>query len=339
MRLFHAVKNYVDSADFKGVDPTYLDLPEYGFLAYTNLSLTGTHLRLRYELPYASQSRVNLTGSLNTRLASLHTLGLSYRGWGLSYSTDYSSYGDTEWSFCSYGQARGFEIRIHNSNTLSGELEHQVNDAYQSPFNVDVYGVHQHTVLVNYYHVFNHDRFSLPAAMSHTVIQKRSAGSFLACVNFHRVSSTIDDMRLSYTLGQEYLPEGTSVRSQFRKLMQEQISLGGGYAYNYALPDLHLLLHGSFMPMLSVWHKNYTYYNISGIDANGLPFDNYQHKQSIGQRPVSVNASIHGSVVYNYGRFLSGIVGLMNIDSLPGSDRFSLYTFNWSAKLFFGVRF
>ena len=121
--FWRALKNWVDSADIKGCDTTYLHLPKEGFIGYGNVYLTGTNAYLTYDQGMTELGTATVSGRLHTRVTTLFSAGISYRGWGLSYSKDLSKHGDTEWSFCSYGQGYGLETRIHKSTTLSGTLD------------------------------------------------------------------------------------------------------------------------------------------------------------------------------------------------------------------------
>jgi len=340
VKWLYMLKAQVDSADYRGVDPDYLELPEYGFVAYSRASLTGTHLTVDYELPNTTKGDVNLTGRLNTDIARLFSLGISYRGWGLSYSFDMASKGDTEWEFASYGQTYGFEARLHTSNTLSGDLKEHFFDLNAQPvLSIDVQDFKQKTILANFYWVFNHSQFSLPAAMSHTVIQRRSAGSFLAILNLHHAGSRVDDPDLSFMISPAFATQDEPLRSQFRKLTQTQLSVGGGYAYNYVFPNQQLLLHGSFMPMISLWHRNRTYWDFIQEDESGKFLKVSTYDSSFGQKAIALNASMHLNLVYNKGRYLTGLMSMLNIDSLPSKGSLTIYTFDWSSRFFFGIRF
>lgn len=337
---YHIVKEYVDSADIKGADRAYLELPRQGFLAYAQGSVTGTHLNINYTLAESASGVVKLKGNLNSLRSQMLSLGVTYRGWGLSYSQDIASHDDTEWSFSTYGQTYGFETRLHTTNTLNGNLEgHFADDVTRPVLSVGLSSISQRTWLANFYWVFNHRRFSIPAAMSQTVIQRRSAGSFLAIVNYHRVSTTVDDPALSFYLAPAFQPEGEQVRSQFRKLLQSQISIGGGYAYNYVFPNQRLLLHGSYMPMLSVWHRNRTTWEQFEHDVDGHFLRETEYQRTMGQRFLTFNSSMHLSLIYNKDRYSCGMLSMLNIDSLPSRNSLTIYTFDWDARLFFGVRF
>lgn len=335
--FWHALKNWVDSADIKGCDTTYLHLPKEGFIGYGNVYLAGTKAFLDYDQGYTQRGIVNVKSHLSTRVATLLSAGISYRGWGLSYSKDFSSHGDSEWSFCSYGQGYGLELRQHNSHSLSGVMDVE-ESGVEKELNIKANDFHQRMTLGNLYYVFGRKRFSLPAAMSHTIIQKRSSGSWLAILNFWHSATTIDDDMLSFPIGEDELAEGITGTAKFRKLSQTQVNVGGGYAYNFIFGDAHCLFHISAMPMVSMWHRNRRYYDVRLWDSNGQLQHDQSHAIAIGQR-LTLNGTVHSSFVYNFSRYVTGVMAMANIDSFPGKSNFSLYTFDWSSRFFFGVRF
>jgi hypothetical protein len=335
--FWRELKNWVDSADIKGCDTTYLHLPKEGFIGYGNIFLTGTNLFLNYDQGFTQRGTVNVSGALRTKLATLLSAGVAYRGWGLSYSRDFSWHGDTEWAFCSYGQGYGLETRIHNSNSLSGNLDVE-REGIAQDLEVDVKDCHQRTILGNLFYVFNREHFSLPAAMSHTIIQTKSSGSWLVIVNYRHGRTTVDDEKLSFFIGSEVLDAGKTGNAKFRKLSQTQISVGGGYAYNHIFNRGRTLFHVSGMPMVSVWHRNRRYYDVRIWDSDSHLVEEQRRAVAISQK-ISINGTIHSSLVQNFDKYVMGVMAMANIDSFPEKEHFSLYTFDWSTRFFFGVRF
>lgn len=335
--FWRALKNWVDSADIKGCDTTYLHLPKEGFIGYGNVYLTGTNAFLTYDQGMTELGTATVSGRLHTRVTTLFSAGISYRGWGLSYSKDLSKHGDTEWSFCSYGQGYGLETRIHKSTTLSGTLDVELG-GIEEGYKIWTKNSRHRLVLGNFYYVFGRKRFSLPAAMSHTIIQKKSSGSWLAILNYRHSSTTIDGDQLQFFMAQEEIDAGTKGRVLFNRLSQTQVSLGGGYAYNFIFHEGRFLLHFSAMPMLSVWHRNRSYYDKSVWDGDVRLPQNERKAVAIGQK-LAFNGTLHSSFVYNFSRYVTGVMAFANIDSFPEKEKFSLYTFDWSSRFFFGVRF
>ena len=335
--FWRALKNWVDSADIKGCDTTYLHLPKEGFVGYGNVYLTGTNAYLTYDQGTTDQGPVTVSGRLHTQVTTLFSAGISYRGWGVSYSKDLSKHGDTEWSFCSYGQGYGLETRIHKSTSLSGTLDVGL-DGVEEGYKIRTKDSRHRLVLGNFYYVFGRKRFSLPAAMSHTIIQKRSSGSWLAILNYRHSSTTIDGNQLRFFIAQKELDAGTMGRVLFNRLSQTQVSLGGGYAHNFIFREGRFLLHFSAMPMLSVWHRNRSYYNTHVWNSDSGLMQDEKQSVAISQK-LAINGTIHSSFVYNFSRYVTGVMAFANIDSFPEKEKFSLYTFDWSSRFFFGVRF
>ena len=336
--FWRSLKNWVDSADIKGCDTTFLHLPKEGFIGYGNIYLTGTDAFLSHELDQMQPETIKASGLLRARASIMLTAGISYRGWGLSYSKDLSRHDDSEWSFCSYGQGYGLELRLHRAHTLHGAIDIEGTDVLGPELAIAKGDLRQRTVLGNFIYVFARKRFSLPAAMSHTIIQKRSSGSWLALANYRHSSLAIANERMSFLIGEGLLNDDITGDVRFRKLSQSQLSLGGGYAYNHILRGGRLLLHLSAIPMVSVWHRNRGYYEVRIWDGQQHLIGDQRYTASFGQK-LTFNGTLHGSLVYNFRRYVTGVMAMANIDSFPEEDDFSLYTFDWSTRFFFGVRF
>lgn len=337
---WQAFKNWIDSADVKGADSLYVRLPEQGFVAYLNTYLTGTHIRLDYEHEETADRINNFSGILSTRASALVSLACTYRGWGLSYSRDLSNYNDTEWSFMTYGQAYGAEFRIHNSNSLSGDLENKTILPTEEVVSVNIDDCHQRTILAGLYYVVNHRRFSLPAAMSHTVLQLRSSGSWILVANYHNQRTDVDRGVLSSMLGFEISKMGLKGRSCLNRLRQSELSIGAGYAYNWVFANSHCLLHASLLPLLSVWHSNRSYHSVELKNEAGVVIEEAQKLSYAIKQDMSLNAKMNLSFVYNKGRYLTGAQWLLNFDTMNEHYGYlSLYSLDSSARLFIGVRF
>jgi len=332
------IKNWVDSADVKGCDTAYVRLSDKGFVAYGNTVLTGTHISLRYDYQPGNANGKVLTGQLNTRVATLASVGVSYRGWGLSYSRDFSGYNDTEWAFTTYGQSYGAEFRIHNSHSLAGSLDTLQDVTTQVGYTVDVNACHQKTIIANVYYVSNRGRFSLPAAMSHTVIQRRSCGAWLALLNLHYASTDIDK-GIGMRLSMEFNYDGQYGTGNLYRLVQSQVSLGGGYAYNWVFGSEHNLLHASLMPMVSLYHRNVGHYNVRYSDRNSQLIRTSREEKELEQL-FSFNAAAHLSYVHNSGPIVTGFQGILNLDNLSTrNNRLRLTTYDWYLRFFVGYRF
>ncbi len=89
----------------------------------------------------------------------------------------------------------------------------------------------------NLYYIFNHKRFSYPAAFSQSTIQRRSSGSALCGIGYTKHSLSIDWDKLysivSDKLGEDVASRYMSEGPDTKKINYTDISLSGGYAYNW----------------------------------------------------------------------------------------------------------
>lgn len=305
--FWRAVKNYVDSADFVGCDTSYVRLPREGFTVYANSYLMDTRLRVTHASAAPQHVPFTFDGLLSTQGSAQVSLGVLYRGWGLSYSRDISDFKDSEWAFMTYGQSYGAEFRLHNSHSFRTlEIEMPDGSLLEGPFpEMAISRCHNRTFTANTYYVFNHQRFSLPAARSHTVIQRRSSGSWLAAMNYRFVRT----------------------RQSENKLKQSHLQLGGGYAYNWAWGDGRYLLNAMAMPTFSVWSSCHV---TDEGDASSY---------NLYQKWLSPGGVAHVGTVINLGHWLTGVSAIFTFDSLRTTEGFSLYTYDWLARGFIGYRF
>lgn len=89
----------------------------------------------------------------------------------------------------------------------------------------------------NLYYIFNHHKFSYPAAFSQSTVQRRSAGSVLAGIGYMRHSISVDWKKFQ-ELAQDvtgYSPVKLGLDTTLRvsRIHYTDISLSGGYGYNW----------------------------------------------------------------------------------------------------------
>lgn len=138
---------------------------------------------------------------------------------------------------------------------------------------------------LNVYYIFNHRRFSYPAAFSQTTEQRKSAGSWKIGFQYTHQSIRFDHKKLPEALtSTEDGKMGIIDQLQFRKVNYFDYSLSCGYAYNWVfLP--HFLLCGSLSPAIGYKHtkgevpeKKFSYYfsnlNFDVITRIGLVWNN-----------------------------------------------------------------
>lgn len=300
---------WVDSADVEGCDRNYVALAEPGFLASFDVNLAGS--RVHVGLP-AETSSSGKQGLLHTVPSVLLSTGVSYRGWGLSYSRDVSHYGDNEFKVSFHSRRYGLQYRLHNAHSLHGSLMPDSEFAAEQPSTyIDGKMGHLRTALFNAFWVFDHKRFSLPAATIYTTVQLRSCGSWLAMFNYwHGSYRSYPDQEFPASL---------------RRISLSHLNLGAGYAYNYVFANQSCLLHGSLAPMLTFWHRNRLY----RTDDTNVSFGH----------GVSADLAAQLRFVYNHGRYVSGMQSMFNCSLMPSRDELSVNVVDWLGYWFVGIRF
>ena len=178
------------------------------------------------------------TVRLQTKLTNRISLGVGYRGLNLSYNFGLNSKYNTEFNLGAFWNRMGVEVKIHGSD----HIDISSPDLGDYAFLNNGERAELFSVLVDGYYAFNHRKFSYPAILSQSNIQKKSAGSILA-------GAGLSIMGFGLLDAQDGQPSNW-VESRF--------SLGCGYGYNWSVREGRLLLHASAIPMLNVFDRGFT---------------------------------------------------------------------------------
>lgn len=107
-------------------------------------------------------------------------------------------------------------------------------------------GLSTRTISFNLYYVFNHRRFSYPAAYNQSTVQRKSCGSGLLGLGYSRQNTDYDYTQLPDELTATLIDE-----LKFSNISYKYYYLSGGYAYNWVFAR-NWLLGGSFMPSIGL---------------------------------------------------------------------------------------
>ena len=156
------------------------------------------------------------------------------------------------------------------------------------------------TVYADAYYVFNNKKFSMPAARTGRLIQKRSAGSLFVMANFNQSRLHMYRM-LNYT------------EEIFR---HDQFSIGAGYGYNWAINNGKLLFSISVIPMFSLVNREthscwddpddaYMKTNPEDVDLWDAYDKHFYDASTYGRDSrFTVNGFVRGGINYHIGRSL-----------------------------------
>lgn len=302
----HLMDSLLDERDRRArshYDTTYIAKPAERWTVKLRGNFTGNHILLR-----GQTEGQHLRADLDASHKMTMSFAVGYRGLTLSFAVNplkwAGKYKDLEYNVISYGRRFGFDVNYVTANTFGGNMQHGNTET-----EVERGYIGQRQLSVNGYYVFNHRRFSYPAAFSQSQIQLRSAGSWLlgASVNGGKLKM-LDTV-------QEVLP--------YSKIKYVNIGLGGGYGYNLVLG--RLMFHASCIGELVV--ANYSRASLESQEAK-MPwrFPNFIVQGRVG-------------ALYNWRKSFIGITATSTFTSMGDKDQLDILNVRYLARAFYGFRF
>lgn len=284
------------------VDTAYISRPAGKWILKVRTNVSGSEIEAKtvadgisYKTKLQSDYRMTLS------------LGASYNGFSVALSINPAHLtgknNDFELNLNSYGNRIGGDIVYQSSKTFSGTLD--VDDKT----NHIARGLVSQKILVsNVYYVFNNRRFSLPAALSQSYIQKRSAGSFM--------------LGLSFWGGEISYPGDEAAEIPSLDINHLYVGLGGGYGYNLAVSD-RWLFHLSGLPTFIVYGRRKVRMNDNSEKSN------YSFPEVI--------ITGRGAVVYRFGRCFAGFSMNSNFLNIGSSQKLYMSNSKFRGRAFFGI--
>ena len=271
--LLHQVDSLLLSRKFKG-DTAYIARPNHPWLLMFSTSLRTTvadfHDRDQESPDYMERML------LHTPYEPSVGLKVSYRGLGVGLSLNprklFDKYAATEFDFNFYQPRFGIDLTYQDLRLWDGRLSltNKQDPGQNISHALRKNGLQLNSVSANAYYVFNHRHFSYAAAFSHSMLQKRSAGSFLLAGGFYTGKIAADRDAMPYfeenedgvvqyrcTMG-ELSPEELERMSyqQITFMRTRFLTFGAGYAYNFVLGrHRNWLLHVSAQPSYMIWKR------------------------------------------------------------------------------------
>ncbi len=317
---------------FNEIDTTYIEPQRYNFTAM----FQNTNTYEVYRLNSKSGQSITFAPETSIRLGP-------YFGWRwifLGYTIDVghmnlknNDHQRQEYDFSLYSSMVGIDIYYRKTGndykirslTLGPGID-------TSPIKgADFSGLTSSIKGFNLYYIFNHRRFSYPAAFSQSTVQRRSAGSPLLGIGYTRHTLNVDWNNLNGIV-EERLGPGVAEAAldstlMFGEVKYTDISVSGGYAYNWVFAR-NWLLAGSLSLALAYKRstgdfahshfslRDFTFNNINidGIGRFGLVWNNTKwyagmstilHAYNYHRSQFSVNnffGSINIYCGFNFGR-------------------------------------
>ena len=287
-------------------DTNYVVRPEGSLTLKLRVNQSGDDFHVK-----GDKDGVSSKADLNTSFKTTVSIGASYRGISASLSLNPAKmrgdYKDYEFNLAYYSSSLSLDASYHRSTTLAGDTER--GDAVG---HLEAGDVKLKMVNLTGYYVFNHRRFSYPAAFTQSYIQRRSAGSWLAGISYQGGSiETTDEFK-------ERTPNAPDVYIHIGLL-----GLGGGYAYNWVLGK-KWLIHFTVLPTIVIYNHNYMIVN--DVRRNAQHF-------RLGMMIFNERAA----VIYNFSpRYFAGATLTMS-NSFFNND-VTVNQNKWRARAFVGIR-
>lgn len=321
-RTLHKVKDYLDKKALNRVDTNYLALPEYGWKASVTANFAGVSTSVKgNDIPTYEDIDVDMHSSLNGHTS----LMLGYRSLSASYSWDIAHGYSRDFNLAWFGKQVGLEFRSHTTDGLHGVL-----DASATEGNVPVNrgDTRLKATIINGYYVFNYKKYSLPAAMKQSLIQKRSQGSVTAYAAFLAARMESKNPTLSTML------------SGITKIEFYQAAVGVGYGYNYTPNRGRLLMHFSAAPLLVFFNKSFITANVGIPLPDGSQYATDISKEVHTKNKFFVTGVARASMHYNINRhFYLGAAALVNDIRFKSESGVSIRMEDWIVNASLGVRF
>lgn len=211
---------------------------------------------------------------------------------------------ETDWglNLSGYGNRLGGEARAVISSTMRGKMT--VDDAVTE---IGTGFLKQYALYANGYYAFNFRKFSYPAALTQSYVQRRSAGSWLLGASLYASRIDVEDIIV-----------------QRGRFLGVTLGLGGGYGFNW-VPTSHWLLHISCTPSLCVFTYSQLHYEA-------------QKMRMRMQFPEFIIAG-RGAINYNYRNLFVGGSLVFNYSANGRADNLKVATTNWNGRAYVGLRF
>ena len=250
MGRIQELQQYLDARARARVDSNYIEVPEKPWRVILRLKETAVDVDYDNSIRAGTDNRLDWNLCCTPPTSASVGFWAGYRGLGLSYATSLVKNAGRHFSFGATGAKYGFNFRLRRFNTdettltsktiLDGKMAGESKEDGQ--LNAPVW---IRSVYINGYYVFNGRRYSQAAAYNQSVIQRRSAGSFLLGATWYQSSFDYSNKKNA---------EMILLSSNVNRIKLHQANIGFGYGYNL-VPFRGFVINAMAMPTLSFYNR------------------------------------------------------------------------------------
>jgi hypothetical protein len=176
-----------------------------------------------------------------------------------------------------YYRKTGSDFRLRSYNGFDHNTPSLVNTHFD--------GLESRIKGLNAYWIFNHKKFSYPAAYSQSTNQRKSAGSFMAGFSYSQHNISFNYQKLPTSILSHINPS-----LKFNHIKYSDYSLGFGYGYNWVFAKN--------------WVSNLSL--LPGIGYKKSKIDDHKFKNEHWIKDINFDLITRAGVVYNNAKYFVG---------------------------------
>lgn len=311
---------------FDWIDTTYIEPQHHNFTVM--LQATNTYDRYSLSADRDIQS-MTFAPDMNFKLGP-------YFGWrwifgGYTFELTNLNFNSVkqEWALSLYSSQIGVDLfyrrtgndyKIRDANLGKGIDASPLEGASFNGLKAGITGF-------NVYYIFNHGRFSYPAAFSQSTIQKISCGSWMAGIGYTHNTLSFDHEALQDLIDRKMMAATVPLDSglMFQSAKYNDFNISGGYGYNWVFAR-NWLLAGSLQAALA--YKQ----------SKGDMATDERHDLDFFFKKVNINGIGRFGIVYNKLRWFVGASVIVHTNNFH-KPRFSTNNTFGSMNVYVGYNF
>ena len=311
---------------FDRLNEDYIEPQHYVF----TVMFQGTHTYDRYSLSGFEGHKIAFAPDRKMRFGPYFGWKWFFAGYtfelgnislkGLKQEFDVSIY-SSQIGIDIFYRRTGSDYKLVDANLGDGVDASALDDV---PFD----GLHAGITGINLYYIFNHGRFSYPAAFAQSTQQKISCGSWMAGIGYLRNSIELDHEALQTLIDERLGRQTVQLDSglMFSSVKYYDLNLSAGYGYNWVFAKNWLF--GACLQAAVAYKRSVG--DVVGDERKGFSFKN-----------INIDGIGRFGLVYNTGKWFAGgnvIIHTYNYHKSRFSSNNTFGSMNIYAGCYFGLK-
>ena len=359
VRAVNKIGAFIDTMATRGIDKRYIYVPErpWQLVLKNHINDMDMNIKSNVTRDGAENFKEHYEWQSTIKPKFTYNIGLwvGYRGYGLGYNFALSKSNGNSFSIGATGSRYGIYLRTRSLETreldvsVQGEDYYGKYDGYEKGFQVwDDISVK--TFILDGFYMLNGKRFSYAAAYDQSVVQLRSAGSFMLGAMFYQSNVDFANRKNAPII---------QIMDNTGKLKIQEGGVGFGYSYNW-VPVKNLMVNVTVMPMFvfynrkkaTLYDSNYDVflnpYEVSEDGKKAYPLDGddlswtedvtlEETNEVVKYGKVSFNLDARASITYAWDRYFLNVHGQWN-QFKHSVDSNTLKLNDWFVNASLGIR-